>query len=126
SFRWLGPQEARIDVDSPGLAALVVRNSYDPNWHATMDGHPVSLLHVDYVLQGLFVSKGRHAILLRYDDPTIGEGLLGSALVIALLLLAALVASRVRRTRRRAEVRESRDADSDAGPREDRSLAEAP
>ena len=46
SFRWLGPQEARIDVDSPGLAALVVRNSYDPNWHATMDGHPVSLLHV--------------------------------------------------------------------------------
>ena len=114
-------------MDAPALAALVIRNSFDFNWHATVDGRRVSLLHMDYLLQGLFVSKGRHTILLRYDDPTIGAGLLGSGLVVTLLLAAALVTARRRRTSRPAEVRESsNDAGGDAGPRDDRSLTEAP
>ena len=119
TYRWLGSQEARIDVDSPGLAALVVRNAYDPNWHATLDGRPVSLLHMDYLLQGLFVSKGRHTVILRYDDPAIGSGLVASGVVLVLLLEGALVLRR--RERRRADVGESA-ADAD----DDRAVPEAP
>jgi len=121
TFRWRSPQEAVIDVRSPGLAALVIRNSFDPNWHAEVDGRPVSLLHVDDVLQGLFVSRGRHMVVLRYDDPTIGYGVLGSALALLALLTAGLAVRFRRRTWTRRGVAESAgDADRD------RPLIEAP
>jgi hypothetical protein len=121
AFRWVSPQEARIEVDSPGLAALVIRKTYDPNWHAELDGRSVSLLHADYLLQSLFVSKGRHTVVLRYDDPTIGVGLVGSLCSLVLLLGGALALHRRRRTPHGPAVGESPpDADGD------RSLVEAP
>jgi hypothetical protein len=121
TYRWRSPQEAVIEVRSPATAALVVRNTYDPNWHAELDGRPVSLLHMNYVLQGLFVPKGRHTVVLRYDDPTIGYGLLGSGLALLLLLGPAVILARRGRTRPSRSVAESpADADSD------RPLVEAP
>jgi hypothetical protein len=121
TYRWRSPQEAVVEVRTPAAAALVVRNTYDPNWHAELDGRPVSLLHMDYVLQGLFVPPGRHTVVLRYDDPTIGYGLLGSALALAALLGTAAVLARRRRTQASPSVAESpTDAHSD------RPLVEAP
>jgi len=70
----------------------VIRNVFDPNWHATLDGQPVPLLRADYLLQGVMVPKGRHTIELSYDDPTIWAGVLGSlAALLALLTLAVVV-----------------------------------
>ena len=43
---------------------------------------------------------GRHEVELTYDDPTIGYGVLGSALAMVLLLGAALVARVRQRTKR--------------------------
>jgi hypothetical protein len=90
----LGPQAERFEVRSAAPALLVVRNIYDRNWRATMDGHPVPLLRADYLLQGVAVPAGRHSIELHYDDPWIGWGMLGSALGLALLTGAALLVRR--------------------------------
>ncbi len=47
------------------------------------------------------MAAGRHTILLAYDDPWIGYGLLGSALALAMVLgLAALLIRRARRSPR--------------------------
>ena len=81
----VGPQEARIAVTTTTVAVVLVRNAYDPNWRATIDGRPASVLPADYVVQGIPVSPGRHLIVLRYTDPGIGLGLLGSGLSIAAL-----------------------------------------
>jgi hypothetical protein len=88
-YRPLGPQAARVDVSVPAPGLLVVRNAYDPNWSASLDGRPVELLRVDFFLQGVVVPPGRHVLLLRYDDPWVGYGLLGSSLSLAALLGAA-------------------------------------
>jgi hypothetical protein len=91
SYQWLSTQEARVDVDAPSAGIVLVRNTFDSNWHATVDGHPVTLLRADYFLQGIPVTAGQHTIVLTYQDPAIGRGLIGSGVVLVLLLGTAIV-----------------------------------
>jgi hypothetical protein len=106
SARYLdeGAQVARVLVDVPSPALVLVRNVYDRNWHATVDGHPAPVLAADSLIQAVAVPAGHHVIRLSYDDPAIAFGLLGSALAIAALLAAAgaLAARERRRSRDRA------------------------
>jgi hypothetical protein len=100
-FMWLGANSARVDFDTQAPAIALVRNSYDPNWHATVDGRPVPVLAADYILQGIPVGPGHHTILLAYRDRSIGVGLAGSALS----LLALVVGSLAMRGRRQSPTR---------------------
>ena len=101
TYLGMGAQAARVTVDSPVAAMLLVRNSYDPDWHATVDGRDARVLPMDYVAQGVAVPAGHHVVDLRYDDPSIEYGLAGSAASIAVLLgaAAAFSISARRRTR---------------------------
>jgi hypothetical protein len=90
------PEHVVVRVDSTSGGLLVVRNAYDRNWHATVDGHPVRVLVTDYMMQGVALPPGSHVVELRYQDRAIGVGLLLSGLfwgallvAVALLLLAA-------------------------------------
>jgi hypothetical protein len=101
SFRWEGNQAATVTVDAPGAGIVVIRNAFERDWHATVDGHSVPLLAADYLDQGVAVPPGRHTIRLSYDDGTIGFGLAGSALsILALIGLARFLAARDRQRRR--------------------------
>jgi hypothetical protein len=94
-YTWLGTQSARIDIGVSSPAVVLVRNAYDPNWHATVDGRPAPVLVADYMDQGVPVPAGKHTILLSYDDPAVGYGLVGTALSLAALLgSAAFLAAR--------------------------------
>jgi hypothetical protein len=85
----LGDQAARIEVNAPAPAIVLIRNIYDPGWNATVDGVSRPVMPVDYVDQGVFVTGGHHVIELGYNDPNVGYGLLGSALVLALFWAGA-------------------------------------
>lgn len=95
-FAWRSDNAAEVEVDSPGPAVVLVRNAYDSNWRATVDGRPAPVLAADYLLQGVPVGPGHHSIVLSYRDRSIGLGLLGSALAL-LALLAGALALRIRR-----------------------------
>jgi hypothetical protein len=95
TYHSLGPDRARIDVRASHPSIVLIRNTYDPNWHATVDGRPALVLRADYAFQAVRVFPGTHTIVLTYDDPWIGIGLVGSALAIGLLLGAALVIRRL-------------------------------
>jgi hypothetical protein len=112
-YRQLSDQAARIEVRASRPAVVLVRNTYDPNWHASVDGRPVKVLPADYVVQGIPVSAGRHVVRVWYDDPTIGYGLAGSAAAIALLLGAAVV---LRVRSRRVCAPERATSESTTGP----------
>lgn len=90
SFRWIGLDSARVDLVSAHPAVVLVRNSYDPHWHASVDGAPAKVLAADLIDQGIAVGAGRHEIVLTYDDPTVGYGLAGSAVAIAAAVGLAL------------------------------------
>ena len=86
TYQPLGLQSARITVATPTSAIVIVRNPYDENWKASVDGKPVAVLAADYMVQGIPVARGEHTIVLSYEDPTIGYGLAGTGASICLLL----------------------------------------
>jgi hypothetical protein len=97
------PEHVLIHVTgtSPGL--LLVRNVYDRNWHATIDGNPAPLLVADYLMQGVAVPAGAHVVEITYHDGAIGTGIGISAVAWSFLLGAiGLLAFRERRSRHRS------------------------
>jgi membrane protein YfhO len=103
SYREASPEDVRVTVDTTSPSIVVVRNSYDPGWSATVDGRPAPLVAADYVAQGVPVPAGRHEVRLVYRDPDISRGLAASALVWLMLLTAfptALALERRGRKRR--------------------------
>ena len=54
-------------------ALVVVRNSYDAGWSATVDGAPAPLLATDYLVQGVAVPSGTHEIRLVYRDDDVAK-----------------------------------------------------
>jgi hypothetical protein len=97
-YQSLGTRSARVVVDSPTAAVVLVRNTYEPNWRARVDGRPVRVLRADSFLQAIVVPAGRHAIDLEYHDPWVIRGLWGSGVAIGGLVIAGILL-RLRRRR---------------------------
>jgi hypothetical protein len=108
-FLWTSDASARIEVDTSRAGVLLIRNAFDPNWEATIDGVPATVFPADYLLQGVEVAAGSHVVELRYVDPWIGRGIAGSLISVAGLLVAAGVLE-ARSRRSAAEADEHRRA----------------
>jgi hypothetical protein len=93
-YRPFGAQAARVTVESRGPGIVLIRTPYARGWHATVDGRNARVLPADFLALGVPVTGGRHTILLGYDDPSIGYGLVGSAMGLVLLAGSILVAAR--------------------------------
>jgi hypothetical protein len=93
-FQWTGVGSAEVEVDAPAAGLLLVRNAYDPGWEATVDGREATVLPADFILQAVPVPAGRHTVRLRYHDPWVGYGLLGSSAAITALVAAGLALPR--------------------------------
>ena len=115
TYRILGPQQVAADVDAPAAGLLLVRNPWDQNWHATVDGAPAAVIPADGAFQAIPVPAGRHTVVVSYDDPSVGEGLIGSVLVLLLLAAAAVALSRRRPGREEAASPEPEPAADEAG-----------
>ena len=89
-------QTLRVRVSTASPALLVVRNVFDPNWTATIDGEEAELLRADYLMQAVVVPEGDHLVELAYRDPWVGRGLLGSALAVSIILAVAFYTRRAR------------------------------
>ena len=95
------PEDAVVAADADVPSLVVVRNAWDEGWAATVDGRPAPVMHADYLLQAVPVPAGRHEVRMTYRDPSIGRGILASALVWTVLAGAFVVA--LLRERRRPE-----------------------
>lgn len=95
------PNELLIEADASAPSIVVIRNSYDDGWEATVDGEPTPVLPVDGFLQGVPVDPGAHEIRLVYRDAAVAAGLWLSA-AVWLVLAGAWATFRLRERRRRA------------------------
>jgi len=75
---------------------LVVAESYDPDWHVSLDGRPAPLLRVNYLQRGVVLEPGRHRVRFLYENRSWLYGAVLTGLSLALLLLIALRAARLR------------------------------
>jgi hypothetical protein len=92
------PDRVKVEAElsEPGIVVLV--DTYDPGWKATVDGRPAPLLRANVAFRGVKVPAGKHVIEQVYRPWTVIYGLLGSACA-ALAGLAVVLRSALRRSR---------------------------
>ena len=78
-----GAQQVAIRASSRGSGLLVLSDVHFPGWKATVDGRPVDIERVDYLLRGVPLRAGTHRVEFRYEP-------LGWRLGWILSLLAAI------------------------------------
>jgi hypothetical protein len=77
-----GRMEIAVQADKDGI--LRVSEKYDRAWKATVDGIPVLVQRVDYIMQGVPVPAGQHKVLLWYSPTIWPLYLQGAGLLIVL------------------------------------------
>jgi hypothetical protein len=78
-----------IDVHAPCAATLVLTDSYDPGWIATINGQPTPVLPADVAFRSVAVPEGQSRVVFRYE-PLRGSPLpylSGFALIIIMVLV---------------------------------------
>ena len=85
------PNELHYKTQSGKGGLLVLSEIYYPGWTATIDGQPVELGRVNYVLRALKVPAGAHEIRLEFRPTSVATtDAIGYAALFALLALLAL------------------------------------
>ena len=92
---------ARAVVRTNRRSTVVLSASYDPGWHATVNGRAAPTVMVAPALVGVVVGPGTHTVAFSYGGYGSYDALFVLALVVlAVLALAPLVWRRVRTQRR--------------------------
>jgi hypothetical protein len=80
-----------IDIDKISITTtsnqaryLLVGQTYDSQWQATIDGHIIPVKQADYNFMALDVPAGEHQILMTYKPMTFTEGLTLSIAALAI------------------------------------------
>jgi hypothetical protein len=84
---------ARLEVNAPRPDRLVIRETWDPGWRASIDGSPSEIQAKNGVFLSVVVPKGNHQLILSYDP---AEVRLGLAISLSSLVLVILVLTEIR------------------------------
>ena len=87
------PNELHYDVSSAKGGVVVFSEVYYPGWTATVDGSPVEIGRVNYVLRAINVKPGTHKVVLTFRPQSIKttETIAYVALVLLLLSVVGVV-----------------------------------
>ena len=66
---------------------MVFSEIYYPGWTATVDGEPVEVGRVNYVLRAIKVKPGTHKVILNFDPQTVKTTEIIAYIAYALLLI---------------------------------------
>ena len=86
------PNQLTYDVRSATGGIVVFSEIFYPEWTATVDGKPVEIGRVDYVLRALNVDKGHHKVMLTFDPKSVKQTETVAYLSYGVLLLVVLFA----------------------------------
>jgi membrane protein YfhO len=85
----LAPDRVEMEAELSADGYVILVDSYDPGWKATIDGAPADLLRVNVAFRGVPVPAGRHRVAMRYRPGAVLWGLSASALSWTVLALVA-------------------------------------
>ncbi len=97
-----GDEHAVVATSAARRSLLVLTDVHFPGWKATLDGKPVDIEQVDYLLRGVVVPAGRHTIEFRYEPVSWRIGWIVSLLALLAVGGTALAGWRARRRSRAA------------------------
>lgn len=87
------PNRLTYAVNSGKGGVLVFSENYYPGWTATVDGQPVELGRVDYILRAIQIQPGKHEVILSFFPKSVNttETIAYVALLLLLLVFAGVV-----------------------------------
>ena len=84
------PNRLTYDVSSDKGGVLVFSEIYYPGWEAKVDGQPVELGRVDYILRALNIQPGKHEVELSFFPKSVNATETVAYVAYVLLLLLVL------------------------------------
>ena len=85
------PNELKYDVKSAKGGVLVFSEIYYPGWTATVDGQPVDVGRVNYVLRALQLKPGNHQVVLQFMPKSVDTTETIAYIAYGVLLLVILL-----------------------------------
>ena len=61
-----GPREIFLRSHATDASVLLLNDRFDPNWTVSVDGKPDRVLRCNYLMQGVYLPPGEHAIRFRF------------------------------------------------------------
>ena len=88
------PNRLAYDVNSGKGGVLVFSEIYYPGWTATVDGQPVELGRVDYILRAIQIQPGKHQVELAFFPKSVSttETIAYIAFCLLVLILLGILA----------------------------------
>jgi hypothetical protein len=82
------PERIVIETDATTPSYLVVADTFDPGWSATIDGQPAAIWPAYVAFRAVFLAQGRHTVVFQYRPAgfIFGLGLTGCGIVLGFLL----------------------------------------
>ncbi len=94
------PSEVVVEVTTNDSGYLVLSDNYYPDWTATVDGEPATILRANHTFRAVPVGPGEHTIHFRFEPRSLEAGFrISLATWIGLLLFGAGVLWQERRRR---------------------------
>jgi hypothetical protein len=91
----------QVKLSRPGYVVLLDR--FDPNWHATLDGHEVPILRANLLFRAVRAGAGRHVVRFFYRQRWLAAGAVVSLGALALCGILFLLDLQVAVIERRPE-----------------------
>ena len=88
------PERVVVETESAAPAYLVLADTFDPGWSATLDGLPAPIRPAFVAFRAVYVPAGRHQVVFRYRPAGFLAGLIASTVGLA---VAAVLLARPRR-----------------------------
>ena len=88
--------EIRATVDAPCAGLVVLNELFYPGWQIEVDGAPAPMLRANYLMRGVWVGPGAHAITWRFAPRDFRPLFAGYAFAWLILLSAGVSAWRRR------------------------------
>lgn len=82
------PDSVEMKVTAPADSLLIASEVWYPGWKAYIDGKAARIFRTDYLLRGVLMPQGEHALLMKFRPPLY---ILGAALSMASLFFIGAV-----------------------------------
>lgn len=86
------PNEQAYEVNSANGGVVVLSEIYYPGWTAKVDGEPVEVGRVNYVLRAISVKPGKHKVEMEFRPKTVSNTETIAWVAYAVLILAIFLA----------------------------------
>jgi hypothetical protein len=82
------PERVVVETDAATPAYLVLADTFDPGWSATVDGRPAPIRPAYVAFRAVFLAAGEHTVIFTYRPAgfELGLGLSGCGILLGLLL----------------------------------------